>query len=94
MIKVVAKLTIKKEGIDIFIENAKKLVEETRKEEGCISYQLLQDINNEQVFIFNEEWASAEALDKHMKSEHFALMQEIQKQIQEEGEINILKLVK
>ena len=43
MVKVVARNLVKKDKVDAFIELAKELVEETRKEEGCIKYELFQD---------------------------------------------------
>ncbi len=66
MIKVVAKGFAQE-----VIEMCKELVELTRKEEGCISYELYQDIKDSTILTFIEEWESQEALDKHSKSEHF-----------------------
>lgn len=47
-----------------------KLVQPTRKEEGCISYHLYADIENPDVFLFHEIWASQELWQKHMESDH------------------------
>ena len=71
MIKVIAKLTIKEDMVELFKNIVNELITETRKEAGCIQYQLFQDINNKQVLSFVEEWESIEALQKHMKSKHF-----------------------
>jgi quinol monooxygenase YgiN len=46
------------------------LVEPTRREEGCVSYQLLQDRANSAEFVFVEEWTSDSAEDAHMASSH------------------------
>src|SRR4028119_682306 len=47
------------------------LVEPTRKEAGCIKYDLLRGIPGELGdFVFVEEWESVEALDAHSQSEH------------------------
>ena len=46
------------------------LIEPTRKEEGCISYDLYQDITNPGKFIFIENWKSKEHLDVHLKTPH------------------------
>ena len=40
---VIARLTIKTEAAESFVQFAQKIVEETRKEEGCISYRLYKD---------------------------------------------------
>ena len=71
MIKVVARQTIQEGKTGEFKSLVVHLVEETRKEEGCIAYQLCQDVKDETTFAFIEEWQSREALDNHMKSKHF-----------------------
>jgi quinol monooxygenase YgiN len=71
MIKVIAKITIKEDSIDTFKETAVKLVAETRREFGCMSYQLYSDVNIKNEFTFVEEWANPDALQNHMKAKHF-----------------------
>ena len=72
MVKVVSKNTIKKEKIEEFIALVAGLVEATkRNDEGCIQYDLYQDIENPQILTIIEEWESKEALDKHMQAPHF-----------------------
>jgi len=46
------------------------LIEPTRKENGCISYELYQDTTNPGKFTFIEEWQSKEHLDVHLKTPH------------------------
>ncbi len=46
------------------------LIELTRKEEGCIAYELYQDITNPGKFTFIENWQSKEHLDAHLKTPH------------------------
>jgi quinol monooxygenase YgiN len=46
------------------------LIEPTRKEEGCVSYELYQDITNPGRFTFIEEWQSKQHLDVHLKTPH------------------------
>ncbi|HKH44834.1 MAG TPA: putative quinol monooxygenase [Thermoanaerobaculia bacterium] len=47
------------------------LVEPTRKEAGCIRYDLMRGIPGESGdFVFVEEWESAETLDAHSQSQH------------------------
>ena len=71
MIKVIAKMTIKEGLADELMSSIQELVTETRKETGCIVYQLFADINNQKVFTFVEEWVSNEALGEHLSSKHF-----------------------
>ena len=46
------------------------LVEPTRKEPGCLLYNLHQSKTDPTVFLFYEQWASQEALDAHGKTPH------------------------
>jgi len=51
------------------------LISPTRKESGCISYDLHQDEENPARFIFHENWASKAHLDAHLARPHLqALM--------------------
>ena len=52
------------------IEILKKLVNETRKEEGCLQYDLIEDNENKGVFFLMELWESAEHHFKHNGTEH------------------------
>lgn len=70
MIKVVAKSIIHQDKIDEIIKLSKQLIEASRKEPGCISYEMYQDINDLSVFTMIETWESLGAFDKHGKSEH------------------------
>jgi len=71
-IKVVAKHSIKPEKLDEFIKLGKQLAESTNKEDkGCIHYQLYQDINNPTTVSMLEEWESMEAIEAHLKAQHF-----------------------
>ncbi len=90
MIKVVAKNYIKEEKVDEVLEIIKELIEETRKEEGCIKYELFQDVKNKGVITFIEEWENMEALQKHMESEHFKrIVPKVQSHTEKEMEINL-----
>ncbi len=42
----------------------------TRLEEGCLRYDLFNDLSDPKRFTFIEEWTSAEALKKHSQSAH------------------------
>jgi quinol monooxygenase YgiN len=46
------------------------LIEPTRKESGCISYELYQDSTNPGRLTFIEEWESQVHLDIHLKTPH------------------------
>src|SRR4051812_877404 len=48
------------------------LVAATRKEAGCINYDLHISTENPGHFGFHENWASKQQLDDHLKSPHLA----------------------
>lgn len=48
------------------------LVEQTRKEKGCINYDLHQSTDDVRTFVMYENWESAEDLEAHAKSKHLA----------------------
>jgi quinol monooxygenase YgiN len=48
------------------------LLEPTRKEAGCIRYELNQEIENPRAFTFAEKFASREAFDAHVKMPYVA----------------------
>ena len=71
MIKVVAKHFAKEDKVNEIIELCKELVQETRKEEGCIKYEVYQDEKDLTILTMVEEWESREKLEKHMETKHF-----------------------
>ena len=72
MIKIVAKNYVKADKVDDFIALVTKLVQETNKnDEGCIHYELFQDIKDPSILTIIEEWESKEDLKNHMAAKHF-----------------------
>jgi len=71
MVKVIAKLTVKPGTNQAFVEAFEELTNESRKEAACISYNLYQDLKNENIYYTVEEWQSEEGLQQHMHSPHF-----------------------
>lgn len=95
MIKVVAKFVIKSDRIEEMKSVCSDLIDETRKENGNISYELYQDVNNPEIFSFIEEWESQEALEKHMQTDHFKKAEvHFGNFSAKDPEINIYSLVK
>lgn len=71
MLKVIAEDFIKQEAIETVLPLYKELVEKTRKEKLCISYDLFIDQKDPGHFVFIEEWPDRAALDIHCQTEHF-----------------------
>ena len=71
MIHILASFKVKNDKLSDFIKLCNELIEESRKEEGCVSYHLQQNTEKENHLVFVEEWKSNEAIEKHNSSEHF-----------------------
>lgn len=70
------------------------LVEPTRQESGCISYELLQNQEESTDFVFVEEWESEALLNAHLKSSHInALDAKLDGLLAVEPDIRLYRLV-
>lgn len=93
MIFVVSKSIVKADKIAEYKQQVVRLIEETRKESGCISYDLCQDIDNSNILTFIEKWESKQHLDAHMKTAHFMEIVPMLKDLRESSELSIYKEV-
>lgn len=92
MIRVVAKNYPKEGCLEEILEICQELVKLTREEEGCIAYELFQDVKDPSVVAFIETWESEEALKRHLKSEHFVrLVPQMKDLMSKPGDMNIFK---
>lgn len=48
------------------------LIEPTRKEAGCLNYDLHISQDDPAQFLFHENWTGKKLLDAHLKSKHMA----------------------
>ncbi|MBW1297590.1 putative quinol monooxygenase [Aquimarina litoralis] len=69
---IVAKILAKAEKRDLVKTELLKLIDITRAEKGCINYDLHQDNENENLFLFYENWESRELWQQHMNNSHLA----------------------
>ncbi|TOP58993.1 antibiotic biosynthesis monooxygenase [Vibrio parahaemolyticus] len=72
MIHLVAEVKAYPDSKDQVVNLLAGLLEPTRQEESCCQYELYLDEKVEGLFMFQEIWASQEALDKHLQSPHMA----------------------
>jgi len=63
-------------------------VQETVKEQGCISYELFQELDNPNNLTLIEEWKDLEALKRHTETPHFITL--VQQLSQFEKELPVL----
>ncbi|MEZ0229621.1 MAG: putative quinol monooxygenase [Planctomycetota bacterium] len=77
-VRVIARGKAKKGQESAVRELLQSLVEPTRREEGCIKYELLQGTTDPADFVMAEEWASEAALDAHLeKPDVVAVLQKL-----------------
>lgn len=69
-LRVIARATAKPDHVRQVREILSALVEPTRREPGCLSYQLLESEADPTDFVFVEQWASAEAEQAHFMTPH------------------------
>jgi quinol monooxygenase YgiN len=75
MLVIAGSISIDPEKRDGAIEAATHMMQETRKEPGCISYTFSADLADPGRFLVFEEWESQDALDAHFKAPHMAAFQ-------------------
>lgn len=69
---IVARILAKTEKRELVKSELLKLIETTRAEEGCINYDLHQDNENPNLFLFFENWTNRDLWQTHMGNSHLA----------------------
>ena len=71
MITIISDNIITQQKQQLFLSIVKQLVEESRKEKGCISYTLHQNTENPLHFCIMEQWEDENAIQQHNQTNHF-----------------------
>jgi quinol monooxygenase YgiN len=71
-ITIVAHIHAKSGQEDLVRDSLNTLVAETRKEPGCLKYDLHSDSKDPTHFVMLESWQNAEAIKSHMGAPHMA----------------------
>lgn len=69
-IRIVATIIAKSNEVEFVKSATKSIVEPSNRDEGCIQYELHQDNNDLNTFVFFERWQDQESLDKHNQTPH------------------------
>jgi len=69
---IVARIEAKQDSVDLVKAELLKIIEPTRAEAGCLQYDLHQDNDRPEVFLFYENWESRPLWQDHMNSAHLA----------------------
>jgi quinol monooxygenase YgiN len=86
------KISVPSENRKEFLQTLNLLIDRIRHDEGCIRYSVYQDVVNQNVFIFIEEWKTQADLDKHLESEKFCVLLGALKLLSDTPEIKFGKL--
>ena len=67
---IIARIEANKDKIALVKSELLKLIDPTRKEPGCLQYDLHQDNDHSEIFIFYENWETRELWQAHMNNDH------------------------
>ena len=73
---IVARIEAEAHAVDLVKSQLLALIEPTRREAGCLQYDLHQENENPARFLFYENWTSRELWLRHMESPHIAAYRE------------------
>jgi quinol monooxygenase YgiN len=68
-------------------ELSRAAVEATRKENGCVRYELFASTEDDVTLQFIEEWTDIDSLKAHLKSPHLAAFKEARKDFVQDGAV-------
>lgn len=71
MILVMGRYEIDPAKREAFIPFAQELVARERQTQGCIAFDIFEDVTNPNAFLMMEQWKDEDALDAHTGSESF-----------------------
>lgn len=90
---ITAKILAKPEKRDLVKTECLKLIATTRAEKGCISYDLHQDNNNENLFLFYEIWENRELWQLHIQNTHLVAFLKATEGAMEEFIVNEMTII-
>lgn len=73
---IVANIKANPDKVELVKAELLKLIDTTRAEAGCINYDLHQDNDSPEHFVFYENWESRELWQTHMNAAHLAAYME------------------
>lgn len=66
-----ARIKVKADAVGQFLTYAQVIVLASNLEQGCLVYNLYQEVGDPSSFIFYEEYENQEAIDFHNATNHF-----------------------
>jgi quinol monooxygenase YgiN len=59
-----------------FVAHARELIPKERRVPGCVGFDILHDVSDQDTFVMLERWQDQAALNRHLNSEDFARNEE------------------
>lgn len=91
VVHVVSVLVAKKGKEEAVKAHLLGLVAPSRRDPGCIAYDLHQDADAPHVFVFYETWESRERLEAHLATPHLAAWKATAPDLLDSREMRVLK---
>lgn len=91
MLFLIATLKIKPGSLPAIMDAVAPCLEATRKEEGCISYDLHQSVSDENILVFVERWTDRPSLEAHFETPHLIAWREVGEQFFLDRKIEIIE---
>lgn len=76
MIYVIATVRIRPDALEAYATLAQPCIAATRREPGCLLYDLDASTTDPETLIFLQKWETREALTAHLNAPHVALFRE------------------
>lgn len=92
-LRIMAVINIKPECIEDIKPIFQAVVIGSQEEEGCLSYNLYQDITDPTKFVMVEEWKSQAAIDFHNNTEHYKTFKAASADMVAGLDVTLMKLV-
>ena len=74
MVIIFIKMMVRPEKRKELSQTLLSIVEQVRKESGCLHAGFYQDVDNETEFLMVEEWATQKDADDHLRSDIFTVL--------------------
>lgn len=72
VVTIYAYVIAQKASVGSVEEACLSIVDEVLQEDGCLTYHLLRDAEDERIFAWFEQWRNEEAFQRHLSSPHAA----------------------
>lgn len=94
-LRVIVRIKARPDKVNELLSVLSSLVEPTRKEVGCLSYELLQHNEDPTDLTLVEEWQNESTLELHIATKHFKdAMTKLSKLVAAEADIRKYHLVR